>query len=597
MALIIAFTLFLRIGFFVSYSGEFNDNLLNRIQAVEDREQTQSLRLHSLEKQVKDYDEKYKFLQKENAILKRDLGATTTKVRSMEMMIAHLNHKNEDLKHNAEKEHAFIVDHKEVVMQLYTTPETVSININTDVHVPSERRRPITNTWVGNKTDSHKEFSNLQASSNIMHGAVSFGQTNITSNIMPAESSAQTYSQKSHAKRMSGASRESRQQSDVVAFHTVLTPYNVPMGATADDAISETHMPQKIVVTFGCRLHHCLDISMAVIYIVILILNIEFCACCSEGINDDLWKRIEALENREREYTTRIQHLENQVNGNNAKYEILQEENNILKRDQAETNKKLNDMENVIIDLNQDMSNMKYNTEKNQIQVDALKEMVIQLQSTQKELVNIHTYNDVPDEQRNPIPLTLKNAEYHKQLHHLEADTSLTQDTVPIELYSNQSNIPDAKSLAHSKSSRIKRKTIAGIEKRQRTDKVAFHAVMTTRHVDNLGTDETIIFNNVLLNAGNGYHTPHGLFIAPQSGIYLFSVTLANVQNSYFWAYMVKNGATLASVITDAPHINQGSVSVLAQLSVGDEVWVKHTSPAGGSIWGSGTLPSVVFYL
>ncbi|KAL4228780.1 EMI domain [Mactra antiquata] len=242
----------------------------------------------------------------------------------------------------------------------------------------------------------------------------------------------------------------------------------------------------------------------------------------------------------EGEYTARIQRLENQVNDNNAKYEILQEENNILKRDQAETKNKLNDMENVITDMNQDIAKMKYYTEKNQIQVDTLQEMIIHLQSTQEQLVNTHAYEDVPDEQRNTIPLTLMNAEYHKELLDLEADTNTTQETEPLELKDYQSNIPDSKSLEHTKGCQTKRKRITRREKRQQTDIVAFHAVLTIPELDHVGVDGNIKFNNVFLNAGNSYHNQHGLFIAPQSGIYLFSVTLANVPNSNTWADVVK---------------------------------------------------------
>jgi len=41
---------------------------------------------------------------------------------------------------------------------------------------------------------------------------------------------------------------------------------------------------------------------------------------------------------------------------------------------------------------------------------------------------------------------------------------------------------------------------------------VAFHAVVDSRTVDQLGHNQNIVFETVLLNQGQGYHPNHGVF-------------------------------------------------------------------------------------
>jgi len=41
---------------------------------------------------------------------------------------------------------------------------------------------------------------------------------------------------------------------------------------------------------------------------------------------------------------------------------------------------------------------------------------------------------------------------------------------------------------------------------------VAFHAVVDSRAVDQLGHNQNIVFETVLLNQGQGYHPSHGVF-------------------------------------------------------------------------------------
>ena len=54
---------------------------------------------------------------------------------------------------------------------------------------------------------------------------------------------------------------------------------------------------------------------------------------------------------------------------------------------------------------------------------------------------------------------------------------------------------------------------------------VAFLATLSD-HAENLGADQNIAFENVITNVGDAYNSHAGVFIAPVSGIYVFSTSI-----------------------------------------------------------------------
>lgn len=120
---------------------------------------------------------------------------------------------------------------------------------------------------------------------------------------------------------------------------------------------------------------------------------------------------------------------------------------------------------------------------------------------------------------------------------------------------------------------------------------MAFHAVSTKGETPHLGIKQNIVFVTQLLNLGGGYHNQHGLFIAPKPGLYIFSTSVLSYIDAHaeFNAAIVKNGFILATAYGhgDSGRHDQGSVTVVTQLNVGDEVSVKNINNADDSIWGS----------
>jgi hypothetical protein len=107
---------------------------------------------------------------------------------------------------------------------------------------------------------------------------------------------------------------------------------------------------------------------------------------------------------------------------------------------------------------------------------------------------------------------------------------------------------------------------------------VAFHATRTGT-LDHIRVNQTLVFNSVKLNIGSGYHASGGIFIAPVSGIYIFSTSVTfNDNGDESHMIIEKNGVEIAGAYGNArngPH-EQGSVTVVMELKVGDEVYVSN---------------------
>lgn len=105
---------------------------------------------------------------------------------------------------------------------------------------------------------------------------------------------------------------------------------------------------------------------------------------------------------------------------------------------------------------------------------------------------------------------------------------------------------------------------------------VAFMATKSVQQ-DDVGINQHIIFENVILNTGNGYHERQGLFIAPQSGVYLFSVSLMAApvaSRKELDGAIVRNGNILVRIYGYGDPYDQGAQTIIVFVSAGDEIWV-----------------------
>ncbi|XP_060588097.1 multimerin-2-like [Ruditapes philippinarum] len=120
---------------------------------------------------------------------------------------------------------------------------------------------------------------------------------------------------------------------------------------------------------------------------------------------------------------------------------------------------------------------------------------------------------------------------------------------------------------------------------------VAFHAVVGAGSVvPHSGINQTVVFETVLLNINNGYHSHLGLFVAPTAGLYIFSTSVLDGDSKpLIHADLVKNGNALARAYGhgNGGYPEQGSVTVVTQLNAGDEVWVRLSCCQGSPVTGN----------
>ena len=103
--------------------------------------------------------------------------------------------------------------------------------------------------------------------------------------------------------------------------------------------------------------------------------------------------------------------------------------------------------------------------------------------------------------------------------------------------------------------------------------KVAFSAILTTQLA--LGQHQTVEYDKVLTNIGNGYDSRHGHFTAPIKAVYLFSCSMMNKEGTSIHLEIVKNGIRVAELYGDDDDFSMATQVVIVLLEKGDMVWVR----------------------
>ncbi|XP_061176943.1 complement C1q tumor necrosis factor-related protein 3-like [Saccostrea echinata] len=106
---------------------------------------------------------------------------------------------------------------------------------------------------------------------------------------------------------------------------------------------------------------------------------------------------------------------------------------------------------------------------------------------------------------------------------------------------------------------------------------IAFQSSLSS-NLENLGNQQTVIFDKVTLNEGNGYDKKTGVFTAPEEGIYKFSWTILTWERKYFISEIVHNGKPVLFSYSDGRG-RTGNVtssnSANIKMNKGDKVWIR----------------------
>ena len=115
---------------------------------------------------------------------------------------------------------------------------------------------------------------------------------------------------------------------------------------------------------------------------------------------------------------------------------------------------------------------------------------------------------------------------------------------------------------------------------------VAFTAVKVTDQT-NVGINQNILFEQVVLNEGNAFHPHTGVFIAPRSGIYCFHASvMARPQTNPFHAAISHNGVDVVLMHGEGTAYDHSTAIVVIRVQAGEDVWVRNTGYVTGNIVG-----------
>ncbi|XP_071145634.1 uncharacterized protein [Mytilus edulis] len=104
---------------------------------------------------------------------------------------------------------------------------------------------------------------------------------------------------------------------------------------------------------------------------------------------------------------------------------------------------------------------------------------------------------------------------------------------------------------------------------------VAFSSTMDS-HKENLGIGQTVLFEHVITNIGNGLDPNTSIFKAPITGVYHFDVIIMSHFGEDMETEIVKNGNGLVRLYSgNGDTWGVGMQAIVIQMNAGDDVWVR----------------------
>ncbi|XP_060577780.1 uncharacterized protein LOC132734917 [Ruditapes philippinarum] len=132
---------------------------------------------------------------------------------------------------------------------------------------------------------------------------------------------------------------------------------------------------------------------------------------------------------------------------------------------------------------------------------------------------------------------------------------------------------------------------IASLSKKEilQSGRVAFHVYLSSSKCFN--NFQVIEYDTEVLDTGNGYNEHDGIYIVPESGIYVFTWTFIADYSEYAVNEIVINGAAKGWTISDGSgHCILRSPSsglILASVNAGDHVFIRRVTGHGCMVYSS----------
>ncbi|XP_061196430.1 complement C1q-like protein 3 [Saccostrea echinata] len=140
---------------------------------------------------------------------------------------------------------------------------------------------------------------------------------------------------------------------------------------------------------------------------------------------------------------------------------------------------------------------------------------------------------------------------------------------------SSHSNASTVSSVRETSKERKNRKLSTIHTRRQIEEIVAFYAYLSSDLQP--GIHHTIPFDVAITNAGNGYHHSTGVFVAPESGLYVFTWTIRMTHESAHSMELVVNNMVYGATFmrTHTPEDQNVSGTVVVHVNRNDDVYVR----------------------
>ncbi|XP_052709809.1 uncharacterized protein LOC128184398 [Crassostrea angulata] len=143
---------------------------------------------------------------------------------------------------------------------------------------------------------------------------------------------------------------------------------------------------------------------------------------------------------------------------------------------------------------------------------------------------------------------------------------------------SNKINFSDKPKLVRKGRLLLQQRTIPA-------ESVAFYAYFSTT-IPASSAFHILAFDNVITNVGNAYHPHSGTFIAPRSGLYVFTWTIRQWGQRYHTTELLVNNIVVNSIYLNPVNTIDGGVTgtVVVQVNQGDDVLVRTGITSAGEI-------------
>ncbi|XP_031614943.2 collagen alpha-2(VIII) chain-like [Oreochromis aureus] len=154
---------------------------------------------------------------------------------------------------------------------------------------------------------------------------------------------------------------------------------------------------------------------------------------------------------------------------------------------------------------------------------------------------------------------------------------SLAQDTVETDVMTEKFNSLETKMMNILSRLENYESRILQLEQKERNTVIFSAGIGVNSPFGPFDTDVTMIYNEMLVNIGNAYSPVTGVFTAPVSGVYFFTMFCHSGGSHRTWLHLYKNNEVILH-IHDHPSTDtadNGGNAAFLQLQQNDQVYVR----------------------